>query len=216
MSFGYLGDTSTKIKQFAKNAGVLTTDDVLELEKKQHIGGSLQAINSIDLGGVSQLDVDVSTSVTGGFDAIMFIGENIHFDSDDAISVRISTDSNSAIDTGATNYESAYTMVTFDGTAYNRGATGANNFQLSEDLNSATNDCLHFTLFGWNLLNTGHPIFAYHSIAIDASAVATSRTAFGGGEFTQNVALDVMRFFPTFGAASAMTGKITMYGFKAQ
>mgnify|MGYP001375150732 FL=1 len=32
MSFGYLGDTSTKIKQVKKNDGILSIDDVLQLE----------------------------------------------------------------------------------------------------------------------------------------------------------------------------------------
>jgi hypothetical protein len=216
MSFGYLGDTSTKIKQFAKNAGVLTTKDVLELENKKHIGGSIEALNSIDIGGVSALDVDVSTSVTGGSDVIMFIGENVHFSSDDALSVRISKDDSSDIDSGATNYESAATMVTFNGTTTESRSTGSNNFQISQDLNSATNDCCHFTLFCYNLLTTGHPAFTYHSLAIDASAVATSRFMYGGAEFTANAALDVMRFFPTFGSGATMTGQLTMYGFKAQ
>ena len=44
MSYGYLGDTSTKIKQVKKNDGILTPSDVLDLESKGHIGGSLELI----------------------------------------------------------------------------------------------------------------------------------------------------------------------------
>ena len=122
----------------------------------------------------------------------------------------------SNIDTGATNYEFGMNSTTYAGTLSESGSTGANNFQLSTDLNSATNDHLDFILYGYNLLNTAHPVFTFHSNFVDASAQATSRTAHGGAEYTQNAVLDVVRFFPTFGSATQINGKVSMYGFKAQ
>ena len=44
MSYGYVGDTSTSIKQQVKNAGVLSVSDVLDLEGKGQLGGSLEFI----------------------------------------------------------------------------------------------------------------------------------------------------------------------------
>ena len=44
MSFGYLGDTSTKIKQQVKNQGVISISEAYELEKAGHLGGSLELI----------------------------------------------------------------------------------------------------------------------------------------------------------------------------
>jgi hypothetical protein len=44
MSYGYVGDTSTSIKQKVKNAGVLSVSDVLDLEGKGQFGGSLELI----------------------------------------------------------------------------------------------------------------------------------------------------------------------------
>ncbi len=44
MSYGYLGDTSTSIKQQVKNAGVLTPEDILELTAAKQISGSLEFI----------------------------------------------------------------------------------------------------------------------------------------------------------------------------
>ena len=46
MSFGYLGDTSTKIKQQVKNQGVISVSEAYELEKAGHLGGSLELIAS--------------------------------------------------------------------------------------------------------------------------------------------------------------------------
>ena len=44
MSFGYLGDTSTKIKQQVKNQGVISVSEAYELEKAGQLGGSLELI----------------------------------------------------------------------------------------------------------------------------------------------------------------------------
>ena len=214
MPFGYVGDTSSKIIQKVKNDGVLNIDDVRELEVNKQIGGSYQLVETFTLTNVAFLDIDVS--VLGGYDVVTWVGEGLTLNSDDAFSIRISTTSNSAIDTGATNYEFALFQITYAGTLSENRSTGSNNFQLSTDFNSATNDGLDFVLNGYNLLNTGHPVFTYHSNHIDASSQATARTTFGGAEFTQNAVLDVIRFFPTFGAATQINGKISMYGYKAQ
>tara|TARA_R100000773_G_C4132132_1_gene62519 strand:- start:13 stop:234 length:222 start_codon:yes stop_codon:yes gene_type:complete len=44
MSFGYIGDISTKIKQQVKNEGILSVTELLELEKDGFLGGSLELI----------------------------------------------------------------------------------------------------------------------------------------------------------------------------
>ena len=57
MSFGYLGDTSTKIKQVKKNQGVLSISDVYELEKLGHIGPKLELISSTASGTGASLEI---------------------------------------------------------------------------------------------------------------------------------------------------------------
>ena len=56
MSYGYIGDTSTSIKQQVKNAGVLSMSDVLDLEGKGHLGGSLELIEEQTVSGVATVD----------------------------------------------------------------------------------------------------------------------------------------------------------------
>jgi len=53
MSYGYLGDTSTSIKQQVKNAGVLSMADVAELEAAKQISGSLELVSSTSFSGVT-------------------------------------------------------------------------------------------------------------------------------------------------------------------
>ena len=61
MSFGYLGDTSTKIKQQVKNQGVISISEAYELEKAGHLGGSLELIQeqnySTDVASVDFLSI---------------------------------------------------------------------------------------------------------------------------------------------------------------
>ena len=44
MSFGYIGDTSTSVKQQVKNKGILTTQESFDLERQGFLGGSLKLI----------------------------------------------------------------------------------------------------------------------------------------------------------------------------
>ena len=46
MSFGYIGDTSTSVKQQVKNKGILTTQESFDLERQGFLGGSLELIAS--------------------------------------------------------------------------------------------------------------------------------------------------------------------------
>ena len=56
MSFGYIGDISTKIKQQVKNEGILSVTELLALEKAGHLGGSLELIQSQTVSGVTVID----------------------------------------------------------------------------------------------------------------------------------------------------------------
>ena len=46
MSFGYIGDTSTSVKQQVKNKGILTTQESFDLERQGFLGGSLKHIST--------------------------------------------------------------------------------------------------------------------------------------------------------------------------
>lgn len=56
MSYGYIGDTSTSIKQQVKNAGVLSMSDVVDLKSKGHLGGSLELIETQTVSNVATLE----------------------------------------------------------------------------------------------------------------------------------------------------------------
>ena len=53
MSFGYLGNTSTKIKQQVKNNGVISVTDNLDLTSKGQDSGGFELIESKSISGSS-------------------------------------------------------------------------------------------------------------------------------------------------------------------
>ena len=57
MSYGYLGDTSTKIKQVKKNDGIITASDALDLKTQGQVGGSLELISSTSSGTGTTLEI---------------------------------------------------------------------------------------------------------------------------------------------------------------
>tara|TARA_B100001939_G_scaffold318419_1_gene305822 strand:+ start:787 stop:1416 length:630 start_codon:yes stop_codon:yes gene_type:complete len=69
MSYGYVGDTSTSIKQQVKNAGVLSVSDVLDLEGKGQLGGSLELIE----------EQTISSDTTIDFTSIQETGYGVHY-----------------------------------------------------------------------------------------------------------------------------------------
>ena len=56
MSFGYIGDTSTSVKQKVKNKGILTTQESFDLERQGFLGGSLELIESQTVTGSAGLE----------------------------------------------------------------------------------------------------------------------------------------------------------------
>jgi len=75
MSFGYLGDTSTKISQKKKNNGIISITEAYELEKKGQLTGSYELITRTVLS--SQTDTEFTTLRESEFDVHVFQFEQI-------------------------------------------------------------------------------------------------------------------------------------------
>jgi hypothetical protein len=56
MSFGYIGDTSTSVKQQVKNKGILTTQESFDLERQGFLGGSLELLQEVNASGTSSIE----------------------------------------------------------------------------------------------------------------------------------------------------------------
>ena len=80
MSFGYIGDTSTSVKQKVKNKGILTTSDSFELERDGFLGGSLEFIaetnHSSDVSSIELNSIEESK-----YDVHLLVISNLEFES---------------------------------------------------------------------------------------------------------------------------------------
>jgi len=69
MSFGYIGDTSTSVKQQVKNKGILTTQESFDLERQGFLGGKLELI----------ISTTVSSSTAVEFTSIKETEYDVHY-----------------------------------------------------------------------------------------------------------------------------------------
>ena len=116
MSYGYVGDTSTSIKQQVKNAGVLSVSDVLDLEGKGQLGGSLELIEEQTIS--TDTTIDFTSIKENKYDVHYLTFENMSMTSASGQQIpyyRLSNDNGSTFE--STNYESTAQFNTTSGTA---------------------------------------------------------------------------------------------------
>ena len=126
MSFGYLGDTSTKIKQVKKNQGVLSISDVYELEKLGHIGGSLELLQTISIS---------SSTATADFTNIKEDVYDVHLltvfaEGGSDYDILLSNDNGSSFETS--NYENGLQYGTSAGSFGEDKSTSTNKMMVSQ------------------------------------------------------------------------------------
>ena len=76
MSFGYIGDTSTSVKQKVKNKGILTTQESFDLERQGFLGGSLELIQEENY-STNVASVDFLSIKENIYDVHLFTFKNV-------------------------------------------------------------------------------------------------------------------------------------------
>ena len=198
MSYGYIGDTSSSIKQQVKNAGVLSMSDVLDLESKGHLGGSLELIETQTFSGVSQVD----------FTSIKQNKYNVHFisctttDVDNALKVRLGN-SGGIISSG---YQLANQFMITDGTFGEQKSTSSINFIDSGNSNS---DSKNLYMYLYNAGNSSKYTFATSQVF--GSHTSTAFIGYFGGAVRPTAdEITQIRFY----ADTDLTGTIKLFGVK--
>ena len=203
MSYGYLGDTSTSIKQQVKNAGVLSVSDVLDLESKGQLGGSLELIEEQTVSSVSAVD----------FTSIQESKYDVHFMQVNTTDISSTTNfgiqfyESGTLET-ATVYQDAFQSGLASGTFAEVKSTGRAFilFTQSNIANTATSAYLYF----YNLGNSSkYSFLTAHCTGETSSNVFNMY--FGGGVLPQASTVDGIRVKDNFGN---MTGTIKLYGVK--
>lgn len=199
MSYGYLGDTSTSIKQQVKNAGVLSVSDVLDLEGKGQLGGSLELIEEIDLssstkGIFSSIHEDV-------YDVHFLTVENVTMSSSGKVYLRLYE--SGVEETGAV-YQYANLLIESDSSLTSRQATGDSLLFDSTNTFGAVNFYVYCYQFG---NSAKHSLVSYHGSDWDGK----SSNYYGGAIMPQTSVVDGISVNAT---QTMQTGTAKLFGIK--
>jgi hypothetical protein len=203
MSYGYVGDTSTSIKQQVKNAGVLSVSDVLDLEGKGQLGGSLELIEEQTVSGTPS-SLDFNSILENKYSAHLFVF-NIQNTASASSYLKLSSDN------GSTYVSSiAFKIFSID-------STGSN----VEDAQTS-NSFVRLTKYGGNTQRENGYIYLYNLgnsnkySSVTYQGVAhngtNASTHFGGGVYSSTTVINGIRIYPA--GTTYSEGFAKLYGIK--
>mgnify|MGYP003119532125 CR=1 FL=1 len=206
MSFGYLGDTSTKIKQVKKNDGILSIDDVLQLESVGHIGESLQFIaNQTHSSDVSTIDF---TSIKESeFDTHVLHIKNFGFETSiGRIGIQL-YESGTLETAGVYKYEVQY----IESTGGNGVQTQTAYEYMQIEFQLSTAGTLNAVVYLHNLGNSAKYSFITFKETMQGASYLSTR--YGGGCMPQASTVDGLRIMRS-GSNDFTSFDIDLYGVK--
>ena len=199
MSFGYIGDTSTSVKQQVKNKGILTTQESFDLERQGFLGGSLELIEEQTVSSVT--DVDFTSIQQNRYD--------VHFANwqfEKAVGrMDIRFYESGVLETGNV-YQMARQTGQTDGTFSESKSTAFGGIPIDAGTTTTNNQSQGYIYF-YNLGNSSK-----YSFATMQSFIEDYGFTFGGGVLPQASAVDGIRFRNV--DTANITGNIKLYGVK--
>ena len=183
MSFGYIGDISTKIKQQVKNDGILSVTELLELKKDGFLGGSLELIESQTVTGSAGLEfTNIKEDV---YDVHLIKFHSVHTTSNTSnTDYRLRVSTNGGTSYVAVGYDNASQSGTQAGSFSENRSTSATEFFLSFTSDNATNNAnANGYSYLYNLGNSSKYSFqTYHTVTQINNS--TFVMYYGGGVYT--------------------------------
>ena len=209
MSYGYIGDTSTSIKQQVKNAGVLSMDDVLDLEGKGQLGGSLELIEEQTFSNVAS--VEFTAIKENKYDVHFLQCQNIQAHTDSSrLVIQLSNDSGSTYET--TNYQYAMQYGASSGSFNEVRSTSYSAFYSSSDMGTGTNETCNVYWYLYNLGNSSKYSYSTHQLA-EFDKNAQFRQVFGGNVYTVAETINAIKVLGQTNSSN-ISGTIKLYGVK--
>lgn len=203
MSYGYLGDTSTSIKQQVKNAGVLSINDVLDLEGKGHIGGSLEFITEAT---ASSSTIDFVDKFTG-YDIHKIELINCVPTTQTEFGIRFSNDSGSTYET--TNYQFANQRI---GSVSEKRSTSQATIRLGGDTTTGSTEGFSGYFYIYNANNSSKYTFITSHFTMLQGA--TYLAEYGGGVYAVAETVNGIRIGQQTTASAFTSGTAKLYGVK--
>ena len=200
MSFGYIGDTSTSVKQQVKNKGILNTQESFDLERQGFLGGSLKHISTTSFSSSSAVDI---TSGFTGFECFFVHIQNLTGSTNMSLGMQFYE--SGVLETGANYHEARQYIQTDSGNGEERSTSSP---KLTMNSFQSTDSC---SLYIYFFKFTDSSKFSYMTFKNAPSYVADYEYKFGGGMLAQTSVVDGVRFLPSTGTIS---GSIELYGIK--
>jgi len=200
MSFGYIGDTSTSVKQQVKNKGILSTQESFDLERQGFLGGSLKHISTTSFSSSSAVDI---TSGFTGFECFLVHIQNLTGSTNMNIGMQFYE--SGVLETAAVYHEARQYVQTDSGNGEERSTSST---KLTMNSFQSTDSC---SLYIYFFKFTDSSKFSYMTFKNAPSYVADYEYKFGGGMLAQTSVVDGVRFLPSTGT---MSGSIELYGIK--
>jgi hypothetical protein len=209
MSYGYLGDTSTSIKQQVKNQGILSPSDVVDLESKGHLGGSLELIEEQTISS-NVSSVDFTSIQQNKYEVHRLDIINAKSDTDNKdFALRVST--GGTFQTGSVYHRALYTINSSGTTAESR-ATTASQMDITQNSGNATNEKSNSIIYIYNAGNSSlFTLNSSHSTYMDNGSAF--KTSFGGGAYDVANEVDGFRIFMD-GSGNIASGIFRLFGVK--
>ena len=206
MSFGYLGNTSTKIKQQVKNNGVISVNDNLDLTSKGQDSGSLELIESKSISGSS------STIFTD----IKEAKYNVHLlkiidfqPATDGTDCRIRFFESGTEET-ASVYQFAFEYMTAGGSRQEVQDTSESYLRATFNTGNSTNEKANSYIYFYNLgVSTKYSYQTMHTVLTNNST--DLNVAFGGGVLPQASTVNQIKLY---NGSGNFTCTANLYGVK--
>ena len=190
MSFGYIGDISTKIKQQVKNDGILSVTELLELEKAGFLGSSLELIEEKSISGVSSAIFTSIKETKYDVHLLEIIDYQPVSDNTD-IRVRFFE---SGVEETASVYQYAFEFMTANGARGEVQDTTSDYIRATFNTGNSTNEKAISYNYFYNLGNSSK--FSYQTMQTSGmNNLNEFITAFGGGVLPQTSTVDQIKLF---------------------
>ncbi len=209
MSYGYVGDTSTSIKQQVKNAGVLSVSDVLDLEGKGQLGGSLELIEEQTYSG-AVASIDFTSIQESTYNVHFLTFDDFQTASDNVQEFQIQLYESGVLET-ASVYQSAFQRGRTTGTFTEYRSTGLGYMYINQNGGNATNEKSCGYVYFYNLGDSSKYSFATQQTIVTQNDSVQNIT-FGSSVLPQASTVNGIRIKPSSGNYSSFTA--SLYGIK--
>jgi hypothetical protein len=207
MSFGYIGDTSTSVKQQVKNKGILTTQESFDLERQGFLGGSLELIESQTVSGVSQVDF---TNIKEGKYKTHLLVVSATPSIDTQVYLRLSNDAGSSFVSASGSYQYVFTINDEGNTAGDTKSDSSTQIYLNYGGGNSANE-EHSAYYYFHSLGDSTLFSLVTSKAVNASSTGTTHSFMSAGVYKTKEVVNAIRVFFQYGNT---TGKYDLFGIK--